>query len=230
MQNNCGVLLTPDLPFPTMEPPKQYNHCIGWYERNAGGKIYWRSRIPRNLKFIASHWTDRILPDGTTFLGRYPDGQPSFGPPIHTDHTRKAPEASGKAPESTKKVDQIPPTQQSDPVIPGSDPVTQPPRQATNNSNLRPGTYTPGGTPKVLAFHDQVEYKEIPSRHDYDYHYDDNTIDESNAVNEDTDPYQASTVVPLMTRMKYAPFPSAHWVPQSVQGSKPGRASVQLED
>jgi hypothetical protein len=152
----------PDLPFPTMEPPKQYIHCIGWYERSTGGKIYWRSRfpiitlenLPRNLKFIDSHWTGHILPDGTTFLGRYPHGQPSFGLPIRTDHTRKAPETSGKTPEPTKKVDQIPPTQRSDPVIPGSDPVTQPPRQATNDSNLRPGTYTPGGTPKVLAFQD----------------------------------------------------------------------------
>jgi hypothetical protein len=119
----------PDIPFPTMEPPKWSNHCIGWYERNAGGKIYWRSRIPiidlenipRNLTFIASHWTGRILPDGTTFLGNYPDGRPSFGPPARTDHTRTGPEASRTVPEPTEKSDQIPPTQRSDPAVSKSD-------------------------------------------------------------------------------------------------------------
>jgi hypothetical protein len=88
-----------DLPYPSMEPPKHLlNHCTGLlYDRNAGGKIYWRSRfpviaienLPLNLKFVASHWTGRILPDGTTFLGRTPDGSPVFGPPTNVDHTRK---------------------------------------------------------------------------------------------------------------------------------------------
>jgi hypothetical protein len=140
----------PDIPFPTMEPPKWSNHCIGWYERNAGGKIYWRSRIPvidlenipSNLSFIASHWTGRILPDGTMFLGNYSDGRPSFGPPTHTDHTRKGPEASRTVPEPMKTSDQVPPTQRSDPVVPRSDHATQPTFTPGNRSCYT--TFTPG--------------------------------------------------------------------------------------
>jgi hypothetical protein len=49
-----------------------------------------------------------------------------------------------------------------------------------------------------VSFDEHVNYREIPSRHDYDYH-DDNTIDESNAANEYEDPYQMSTVAPLLT-------------------------------
>jgi hypothetical protein len=99
-----------------------------------------------------------------------------------------------------------------------------PPAHHDNASqSLKPGTYTPGGPPKmrgVLSFDKQVRYHEIPSCHDYEYH-DDNTTDESNAVNEYEDPNQASTVAPLSTRMKYSTTPNAYWVPHSSQGSTP---------
>jgi hypothetical protein len=205
-----------DLPYPSMAPPKQFNHCNGWYERNAGGKIYWRTRfpiiaienLPLNLKFVDDHWIGRILPNGTTFLGKTPNGNPVYGKPTKVDHTRKTPEAS-------KKDEQVVLPKQPDPVVPQKqDPVAQPPTHQSNASlNLKPGAYTPGGTPKMhgdVSFDTHVEYRTIPSRQDYDYH-DDNTIDESNAVNEDEDPYQISTVAPLLTRMKYASNPNAHW-------------------
>jgi hypothetical protein len=208
----------PDIPFPSMPPPQWSNHCVGWYERNTRGQITWRSRIPNidlatlpdNLVFIDNHWTGRTLPDGTVFLGRFPCGRPSFGLPEHTDHTRTNPEASRTVPESTE-----PPTQRPDPVVPTPAPATRSPRQATNESNLKPGAYTPGGTPKILAFHDTVQTYEIPGRQDQEHYYDGDTVDE------DPETYQASTVAPLMTRLKYASSPSAFWVPNPVQGSTP---------
>jgi hypothetical protein len=126
-----------------MVPPKQFNHCTGWYERNTGGKIYWRARIPYitienlplNLKFVDEHLIGRILPNRTTFAGKNPDGNPVFDKPKDVDHTQKTPEIP-------KRVDHVVPQKQADPAVPQrQDPTVQPPsHQGTASPNLKPGT------------------------------------------------------------------------------------------
>jgi hypothetical protein len=85
--------------------------------------------------------------------------------PKGVDHTRKTPEV-------TKKVEHVAPQKQADPAVPQKqEPTVQPPSlPGTASWNLKPGTYTPGGPPKMrdVSFDTHVDYHRIPPRQSHD--------------------------------------------------------------
>jgi hypothetical protein len=87
---------TPNVDYPQLDPPANLSHCAGYFKRNEGGKIVWKShlppltleQLPRNIKYIKSHWDGRILADGTTVIGQRDDG--TFVATCSVDTMKKA--------------------------------------------------------------------------------------------------------------------------------------------
>ena len=78
-----------DVAYPGWSPPKGGSHLQGFWGNTPAGAVIWKlympplkyKELPANIKFDPKHWEGRILPDGTKFIGRKPDGTPVFGTP-----------------------------------------------------------------------------------------------------------------------------------------------------
>jgi hypothetical protein len=72
-----------DVQWPELDPPVNLSHCSGRFTRSEGGKKIWKSylppitleKLPSNIKYIKSHWEDRILADGTMVIGQDSNGR-----------------------------------------------------------------------------------------------------------------------------------------------------------
>lgn len=159
-----------DVAYPHWSPPRHGTHLQGFWGNSLAGTVVWKSYIPplkyeelpANIKFIDKHWEGRLLPDGTTFVGKKPDSTPVFG------HVTPA---AG----SNDKLDaRVPGKLQNQGAgglsAPGSHVAYQAESHVRGN-DMKPGAYVPGGVPRPMrqkgndvSFSDNVEQYTIPPR------------------------------------------------------------------
>jgi hypothetical protein len=163
-----------DVVYPDWSPPKSGTHLQGFWGNTPAGAVVWKlympplkyEELPANIKFNAKHWEGRLLPDGTTFVGRKPDSTPVF------QHVKLIEE-------SNDKLDtQVPGRLQTQGAGVSSAPGDVGRRVETqavgdvHRNDMKPGSYVPGGVLRPMhqkgndvSFSDNVEQYTIPSRY-----------------------------------------------------------------
>jgi hypothetical protein len=149
--------------------------------------------LPANIRVIDDHWVNCILPNSTMFVGKTPNGNPSFQVPKAMDHSWK-----------TEECRDVPDDEQTEikaGIYQPSEPHKKLPFKSDGN----------------VSFNEYINYKPIPPRGDIDNHWYQFDQDAVNKTGLFGDMGQAiSTVPPLHIRMKYAANPNAFTLPVSI--------------